>query len=201
MIRGSRVALMVLIAGTIAGCSRLGLNDAPRPPAQQTYYEPLPAAPTAPVTQNTLQPLPPLPGQPGAPVAGAPVDPNAPPVAGQPPVPPVAAAPGKTQVADAGTAAGGAPVGRTELLGGWRIASGTDNCQLFMNLTSWAGGYRAISKGCTSFELQKISAWDLQGKTVTLKGSDGSTVATLVGAGGEKFTGRTSSSQPITLSR
>lgn len=70
-----------------------------------------------------------------------------------------------------------------------------------MNLTSWAGGYRAISKGCTSPELQKISAWDLQGKQVTLKGSDGSTVATLVSAGGEKFTGRTAGAQAITLSR
>ncbi|NLH81288.1 MAG: AprI/Inh family metalloprotease inhibitor, partial [Phyllobacteriaceae bacterium] len=92
-------------------------------------------------------------------------------------------------------------IGRTELLGGWRVASGPDNCQIFMNLTSWAGGYRAISKGCSSPDLQKISAWDLQGKTVTLKGSDGATVATLVGAGGERFTGRPSSSQSITLSR
>lgn len=189
MIRAERLVLAVMIAGAAAGCSRVGLSDGPRfsssSPAPTTY-EPLTPAPTAPVTQGTLQPLTPPPGAP------APVDPNA---AAIPAGPTIAAGTPPADPAKAPT------IGRTELLGGWRLASGSDNCQLFMNLTSWAGGYRAISKGCTSPDLQKISAWDLQGKQVTLKGSDGSTVATLVGAGGEKFTGRTSGSQAITLSR
>lgn len=192
MIRGKRVVVALLLAGTVAGCGRLGLNDGPTTPR----YEPLPAAPTTPVTQNTLQPLPPLPDAPPAPglAAGVPVDPNAP-AAGAP-----AIAGKPAQVADAASDKG-QPVGRTELLGGWRLASGSDNCQLFMNLTSWAGGYRAISKGCASIELQKISAWDLAGKQVTLKGSDGSVVATLTSAGGEKFSGTTTSRQPVSLSR
>ncbi|MCE1235443.1 MAG: protease inhibitor Inh/omp19 family protein [Hyphomicrobiales bacterium] len=193
MIRVEQVALAVMVAAALGGCTRLGLGDGPsfsstsRAPVS---YEPLTPAPTAPVTQGSLQPLPPPPG--------APLDPNAPPAPNAQPVQPP---PGPVASAAPVDAAKAPNVGRTELLGGWRVATGADNCQLFMNLTSWAGGYRAISKGCASPELQKISAWDLQGKTVTLKGSDGSTVATLVGAGGEKFSGRTSSSQPITLSR
>jgi len=191
MIRASGLVLAVLVAGSLAGCGRLGLNDGPTVPR----YDPLPASPTAPVTEGSLQPLPPPPGAPGA----APVDPNAPPPAalpGAPPPPPAA----PTKVAEAAPDKG-QPVGRTELLGGWRISSGSDNCQLFMNLTAWAGGYRAISKGCTSPELSKISAWDLQGKQVTLKGSDGSVVATLNSAGGERFHGTTTGKQPISLSR
>ncbi|MDK9695172.1 MAG: protease inhibitor Inh/omp19 family protein [Siculibacillus sp.] len=191
MIRADRVALALLLAGTVAGCGRLGLNDGPTVPR----YEPLPAAPTAPVTQGTLQPLPPAPGAPGA---TQPLDPNAPPPVAAPGAPPPSAAP--TKVAEAAPDKG-QPVGRTDLLGGWRVASGSDNCQLFMNLTSWAGGYRAISKGCTSPELARISAWDLQGRQVTLKGADGGVVATLNSQGGERFAGTTASKLPISLSR
>lgn len=193
MIRADRVTLALFFAATLAGCGRLGLNDGPTVPR----YEPLPAAPTAPVTQGTLQPLPPAPG---APATAQPLDPNAPQVAPVPAAPgaPPPAAP--TKVAEAAPDKG-QPIGRTELLGGWRVASGSDNCQLFMNLTSWAGGYRAISKGCNSPELAKISAWDLQGKQVTLKGADGAVVATLNSQGGERFSGTTTSKLPISLSR
>lgn len=190
MIRVEQAAVAVMIAAALGGCSRLGIGDGPRYSSASrapATYEPLPAAPTEPVTQGSLQPLPPPAGTPPAPVAAVPPAPVAP---AAPPTQVAAVDPAKAPT-----------IGRTELLGGWRVASGSDNCQVFMNLTSWAGGYRAISKGCSSPDLQKISAWDLQGKTVTLKGADGSTVATLVGAGGEKFTGRTSSSLPITLSR
>lgn len=192
MIRADRIAVAVMLAGALAGCSRMGLSDGPSygsRPAPATY-EPLTPVPTAPVTQATLQPLPP-PG--GAPAA---VDPNAPPVPGQPAAPAAPVAP-----IAAPDAAKAPAIGRTDLLGGWRMASGSDNCQLFMNLTSWAGGYRATTRGCNTLELQKISAWNLEGKTVTLKGSDGSTVATLVNAGGEKFAGKTATAQGISLSR
>jgi hypothetical protein len=193
MIRGNRVVVAVLVAGAVAGCGRLGLNDGPTVPR----YEPLPGAPTAPVTQGTLQPLPPPPGVTTDPNAPPPVDPNAPPPVAAPAAPPP---PATTKVAEAAPDKG-QPIGRTELLGGWRITSGSDSCQLFMNLTSWAGGYRAISKGCRSPELAKISAWDLQGRQVTLKGADGSVVATLSSQGGERFSGSTSARQPIALSR
>jgi len=194
MIRGDRVVLVVLAAAAASGCTRLGMGDGPsgRQPAMQTQYEPLPAAPTAPVTQGTLQPLPPL--------AGAPTDPNAPPPPGAPgalppttpakPIETASAAPDK-----------GLAVGRTDLLGSWKMTSSSDSCQLSMSLTTWAGGYRASSRGCTSPDLQKISAWELSGKQVTLKGSDGSVAATLTSAGPERFSGSTASRQPVALSR
>lgn len=178
----SGAALALIAASLVAGCGRIGMGDfggASAPPPAR--YEPLPAAPTKPVTQGDLQPLPPVPGQ--APDAGAPPPPA---VADAAPPP----APDKAPA-----------VGRTEVLGGWKIASGTDSCQLFMTLTTWSGGYRANTRGCTSPQLQRISAWDLNGKQISLKGPDGAAVATLYGAGPERFSGQTVDRQPVTLAR
>ncbi len=193
MIRADRIVLAVLVVGLAGGCSRLGMGDGPSrsQPVAQTQYEPLPAAPTAPVTQGTLQPLPPL--------AGQPVDPNAPPLPPTPGVTPPTT-PKPVQVADAAPDKG-PTVGRTDLLGNWKVTTSSDNCQLSMSLTSWAGGSRASSRGCTSPELAKISAWELVGKQVTLKGVDGSVVATLTSTGPERFAGSTSARQPVSLSR
>ena len=196
MIRRNRVALAVLVAATVAGCGRLGLNDGPTVP----HYEPLPGTPTAPVTQGTLQPLPPPPGVTTAPGAPPPVDPNAPQVAQAPGAPGAPPPPAPAKVAEAAPDKG-QPIGRTDILGGWRLSSGSDNCQLFATMTSWAGGYRATTRGCNSLELQKISAWELQGRQITLKGSDGSPVATLNSQGGERFSGSTAAKAPISLSR
>ncbi len=63
------------------------------------------------------------------------------------PLPPAGGA--AVAVAPAAPAAAG-PVGRTDLLGGWTIASSGNSCQLFMTLTSWTGGYRASTRGCAS---------------------------------------------------
>ena len=186
---GRHAAVLALVATTmLAGWGRLGMSDmgGPAPAAQ---YEPLPAAPTKPVTQGSLQPLPPVPGQPGPGMAGDMPPPGAPgPVAAVDPGPPPS--PEKAP-----------PIGRTEVLGAWKIASGTDSCQLFMTLTTWSGGYRANTRGCTSPQLQRISAWDLSGKQVALKGADGSIVATLYGAGPERFSGQTSERLPVSVSR
>ena len=65
------------------------------------------------------------------------------------------------------------PIGRTDLLGGWTIASSGDSCQLFMTLTSWTGGYRASTRGCASEQLKSISAWNLNGSQVVLAGQGG----------------------------
>ena len=110
-------------------------------------------------------------------------------------------------VADAGTAGGdqslappagsqtaavgaGGNLGRTDLLGGWTIASGSDSCQLFMTLTSWTGGYRASTRGCTDPTLKSIQAWNLQNGQVTLAGQGGSPVATLTSSGNNRFDGQ-----------
>lgn len=93
-------------------------------------------------------------------------------------------------------------VGRTDLLGGWTIASAGDSCQLFMSLTTWTGGYRASTRGCNTPSLAGIAAWDLNGSTVTLKGGDGaSSVATLTATSPQSFSGSTAQGAGITVSR
>jgi hypothetical protein len=194
MMRFVGATLILLSAGTLGGCGRVGFGDmggfgSPQP---QARYEPLPASPTKPVvTQGDLQPLPPVPGQ-EQPVAGEPVP---------PPGEAVAAVPTPAAATPEPSADKAVSVGRTDLLGGWKIASGGDNCQLFMTLTTWSGGYRATTRGCNTPHLQKISAWDLSGKQVSLKGADGGTIATLYGSGAERFNGQTTERQAVSLSR
>jgi hypothetical protein len=118
----------------------------------------------------------PLPGEPpGAVDTAALPDPNA-------PAAPAAPAPSGN-------------VSRTDLLGGWTIASSGDSCQLFMTLTSWTGGYRASTRGCSSAALKSISAWNLEGKQVVLAGSGGAPVARLSSAGGNRFDGQLGGAQ------
>jgi hypothetical protein len=90
--------------------------------------------------------------------------------------------------APAGSGTGG--IGRTDLLGGWTITSGSDSCQLFMTLTSWTGGYRASTRGCSSDVLKSISAWNLQSGQVILAGQGGTPVAHLASSGTNRFDGQ-----------
>jgi len=100
-------------------------------------------------------------------------------------------------------AAGGAGgLGRTDLLGGWTIASSGDSCQLFMTLTTWTGGYRASTRGCSNGVLKSISAWNLDGKQVVLAGTGGAPVARLSSSGNNRFDGRTEGgTTPVTFYR
>lgn len=97
-----------------------------------------------------------------------------------------AATPPPTTAAPAGPTGS---IGRTDLLGGWTIASSGDSCQLFMTLTSWTGGYRASTRGCSSDTLKSISAWNLDGRQVILAGQGGTPIARLQSAGGNRFDG------------
>lgn len=182
------LAAALCLTVALAGCQRLGYgSDRPAP---------LPATPTAPVASQSLEPLPPLDGaptDPGLAQPGVPLDGSAPADAG-------------TQIAAADPQASAPPanareIGRSDMLGGWSIVSGADNCKLFMTLTTWSGGYRANSRGCASPQMQGISAWDLQGKQVVLKDAGGATVAELHSTGGEAFSGRTAAGTPIQVFR
>ncbi len=151
---------------------------------------PLPAAPVGTVGQTTLPP-------PGG-VAG---DPLAPLPGGE----------GETQVAAidnnlapapmTAPAGGSASIGRTDLLGGWTVASATDTCQLFMSLTTWSGGYRATTRGCASETLQGVSAWNLEGQQVSLLNDSGNTVARLTAASKTQFNGQTVAGEAVSVSR
>jgi len=164
---------------TLAGCAQTGPNTVSVPPLR--------AAPTGQVYSNQLPPPPP---PPVAPVAAAPV------------TPPVdaAAADGQTPAAAPVQTASAAPVTREGLVGAWRVTSGGGNCQIFMALTQWTGGYRAASRGCPG-QVADVSAWDVSGNQVVLKDSGGSTVATLSNTGGTRYEGSTSGGQQVSLYR
>ncbi|MCP4384091.1 MAG: AprI/Inh family metalloprotease inhibitor [Hyphomicrobiales bacterium] len=152
----------VALAVALAGCGSIGSVGSP-PPAQVAVTVPPPGGAVI------AEPLPPASGAGTATVAT-----NAPPAADAPAAP----------------AASGS-LGRTDLLGGWTIASSGESCQLFMTLTSWTGGYRASTRGCSSDTLKSISAWNLQGQQVVLAGQGGSPVARLQSSGGSRFDGAT----------
>ncbi|WP_210209638.1 protease inhibitor Inh/omp19 family protein [Aureimonas flava] len=177
MIRmGLGLAAALALAGCQSAAPSFGGGSNVRSPA------PLRPAPTGQVYSNQLPPPPPPPA--------APMTPTTPPAD-------AAAAGGQTpptQTASAG------PVTREGLVGAWRVSSGGGNCQIFMALTQWTGGYRAASRGCPG-QVADVSAWDVSGSQVVLKDSSGSTVATLSNAGGTRYEGTTSGGQSVSLYR
>ena len=108
--------------------------------------------------------------------------------------------PGGAQVA-AVDPGGNVEIGRTDLLGGWTISAGPDNCELFMTLTSWSGGYRATTRNCASPALQGVSAWNLNGRQVALVDESGATLARLYPSSKTRFSGQTSAGVPVSIFR
>jgi hypothetical protein len=175
----------LILVSALSGCGRLGLTDFSG--YQQPAYEALAPSPSAAVESGDLQALPPLP--------------DASPTVATADLPPVEPVPGPAAPVAAVAPARAVAVSRTAVLGTWRLTSNADDCQISMALTSWSGGYRASTRGCTSPDLQRISAWDLTGNQVSLKGPDGATVATLSSAGAEQFSGQTATQAPVSLTR
>jgi hypothetical protein len=70
-----------------------------------------------------------------------------------------------------------------------------------MTLTSWTGGYRASTRGCSNATLKSISAWNLAGTQVTLAGSGGAPVAHLSSSGASRFDGSTTAGGQISFYR
>mgnify|MGYP000020603079 FL=1 len=172
-----RAGKIVLVAGMVvlaAACQRTSGGS--------NYAEPLPATPTTPVGSGNLAPLDPN-AVPGSGVG----DPNA----------------QTTDLASNPVAApaGANEVGRTDLLGGWKLSSAGDSCMAFMTLTTWSGGYRANTRGCATPTLSGIAAWDLNGNQVVLKDGSGLIVAQLYSSAPGQFNGQTSTGSPISLYR
>ena len=175
----------------VAGCSALPFRGEDRAPPP---LAPLAAAPTGSVSATPLPPpvataaLPPPPlAPPGAPSGLAALDP---------------AAQGASVVAAAvAPAGGGVEVGRADLLGGWKINAAGESCQLFMTLTTWSGGYRASTKGCKNPAVQKISAWNMEGKQIQLLDDSNVTVARLYAASKTQYNGQTEGGGPVTVTR
>ncbi|AXS39033.1 AprI/Inh family metalloprotease inhibitor [Breoghania sp. L-A4] len=198
MTRNAVVAIVIGVTALVGGCQRL--NYGPR-------VDPLPAVPAQPVADGgSLQPLvlTPDPSQnpPGGPYGQDPyaTGPNAgdPALAGDPAQDGGPA--GGAQVATAAPA-GAAQLGRTEVLGGWTVTASGETCKLFMNLTTWSGGYRASTRGCSAGPLGQIAAWDLNGAQVVLKDSSGAVLAHLYKSAPERFNGQTAVGQSIAFYR
>jgi hypothetical protein len=167
-------ALTVIACG---GCSIMpsGLFDRGSPAP-----EPLPAAPAGEVT---AAPLPPPPGATVAPPGSlAALDPALRADASAPP-------------------AAAVDVSRVDLLGAWTVTAAGDSCQLFMTLTTWSGGYRASTKGCSTETMQTVAAWNLEGQQVQLLDDAGATVARLYPASKTQFNGQTPGGGPVSFSR
>jgi len=100
-----------------------------------------------------------------------------------------------------GAGASDVDIGRTDLLGGWKVAAGSDSCELFMSLTGWAGGYRATTKGCASAVLTGVQAWNLNDREIVLISGGGETVARLYATTKTRFNGQTQDGIGITVFR
>jgi hypothetical protein len=176
------MAALGLTAVLSAGCSLIPFTggDSSRPPPP----EPLLAAPSGAVTET---PLPPPDGT--ASTQPLPTD--------------LAALDPAQQTAGTTTppASGTVELARTDLLGAWTVAAAGESCQLTMVLTTWTGGYRASTRGCTSTMLQGISAWNLEGNQVQLMNDTGATVARLYPSSTTQFNGQSEGGGPITVSR
>jgi len=202
MTRTGTIITLTATALVLVGCNGLG---GPR-------LRPLPATPTQPVAQQPLGPLSLEPGQTAGDLTPEQRAANAENgveqlnedgttadgLAGD-------ANQSGNQVAALGTpppnADSGAKIGRADLLGGWKIASGGEQCQLFMNLTSWKGGYRASTRGCNSPALKNISAWDLNGKQVTLKDGNGAAIGSVFPTNKSRFSGQTAGGRQLAFFR
>jgi hypothetical protein len=196
-----RLLPILVIAPALCGCGYFGAIDFPgfgRGGKQQQAELPPPPVADSSVEAAALPPLEP-PGPAAAP-AYQPTDSGIDdPLANAEPYPP--GTPGAPELTEPATAAAaiaavdssatGSTPGRSELLGGWTVSSGTETCQLFMTLTSWTGGYRATTLGCKSTELKAISAWNLEGTQIVLAGGTGSPIARLSSTGGNRFDGQT----------
>jgi len=97
--------------------------------------------------------------------------------------------------------ANGQPVSRDALIGAWTVSTGGTNCQIFLALTKWSGGFRAASRGCSAPAIADVQAWDVRGKQVVLVDSNGGTAATLIRSGDTRYNGSTSGGGAITFSR
>jgi hypothetical protein len=195
-----RTLVPVTLVIALAGCGSIGAVGVPWGRDKQIAQQPQPLPPPMMNTQVQSATLPPLDGTQtypptvGGAVAGTTMTPTTDGLTGAPLAPPAG-----TQTAMSGPA-NGAALGRTDLLGGWTITSAGDSCQLFMTLTSWTGGYRASTRGCTTDTLKSISAWNLQGTSVVLAGQGGSPVATLASTGPNRFDGQ-AGAQPVSFYR
>ena len=184
---GTAILVGLGLSIAVSGCTRIsGTNQGGTLPTQQrpAPVKPLEPAPLTPVDSGQLQPASPTP---------PPVDPNA-------TAEPIPSEPKPVQVAKVDPA-NAQPVTRQAMVGAWTVSTGGSNCQIFLALTKWSGGYRAASRGCSAKAISDVQAWDVKGKQVLLVNSSGSTAATLYRSSTERFDGSTNGGGAISFAR
>ena len=184
-------AIILVASVALASCqsSRIGILQTQPAPA------PLTPAPSGSVTAGELPP----PVQPDSQVqaanqAGA--FPDAPENPELENAPQTAVSPDSSvqNVATAG------PLTKESLVGAWKVTTRGSNCQMFMALTKWSGGFRAASRGCPG-EAASVSSWNVSGNQVVLSDTNGNRVATLFQSSATQFNGQTIGGSAISFSR
>ena len=171
-------------AVVLSGCTRTtDLNQGGTLPTAQNQAAPLQPAPLTPVNEQQLEPV--------QQVEQTPLPTAEPVAANQEPV----------QVANAQPPANAQPVTRQAMIGAWTVSTAGSNCQIFLALTKWSGGYRAASRGCSAAAITDVQAWDVKGSQVVLVDSSGGTAATLYKSSEERYDGSTTGGGAISFSR
>lgn len=181
---------LVLVAGAVmvSGCTRSSPFSQGQVAVQQRQPAPLQPAPQPSVQEGQL-----------APVTR---EPTPPPQSTELPAPePVPAAPQPEPVQVASAEPSGKPVTRQALVGAWTVSTGAANCQLFLALTKWSGGFRAAPRGCGATGIKDVAAWDVKGNQVVLVSNSGQTLASLSRTGEERYNGSVNAGGSITFSR
>ena len=117
------------------------------------------------------------------------------------PVAPLDGTPKPVEVASAPSTDSGKPITRQAMVGAWTVSTAGSNCQIFLALTKWSGGYRAASRGCSAKSISDVQAWDVRGTQVVLIDSSGATAANLYRSGAERYDGSTGGGGAISFSR
>ena len=182
-----RYAPLVLMGALVlTGCQRTsGFYSGDRLPRQQQPIS-LEPAPLTPVQQGELQPVTPN-------ADGTNVDANG--------VPVLPGQENNNQVASLQPPANAQPVTRQAMVGAWTVSTAGSNCQIFLALTKWSGGYRAASRGCSAPAISDVQAWDVKDKQVVLVNSAGGTAATLYRSSDQRYDGSTNGGGAISFTR
>jgi hypothetical protein len=168
----SRTGLLAvcLVAFAVAGCQSSRFGRLDEPEPQ-----PLPATPTPSVSQNQLPP----------PTATGPDQ--------------FPTAPGATTPVPNDQMAANAPdISKDSMSGVWTASVAGQNCKVAMGLTKYGSSYRAAPLRCPA-PIENIKGWDIKGKQLLLYDQNGVQIAGLYSTGGQRFDGRTSGGQGITL--
>ena len=93
------------------------------------------------------------------------------------------------------------PVSREAMIGAWTVSAGGKNCQIFLALTKWSGGYRAATRGCGGSDIAGVQAWDVKANRIVLVDASGGQAASLTKTGDTRYNGSTQGGGSISFTR